>query len=249
MHKAKVSQVNHSVTYILCSIIIGIYFQLNGVNYTNNSEVNITNIGSTDEQSLLCITDNPNCCGNPMNRMGEWYFPDMSTVRTEGEGDSFFRSRGPSVVRLYRRYNVMMPTGDFYCEVPDARGVNQRTYITIVAGSYNSSILDKTLHEYLIMPTEEETTTSMSLTTSDGDSRSPIADTTTASTTTAGKTMASTTMADTGTAGTTTATENDGISTASTATTKADTTTMPDSPTTNPPTARSTGLMQMCHDI
>ena len=130
MHKVKVSLVNHSVTsiIILYSIKIGIYFQLNGVNYTNNSEVNITNIGSTDEESLLCITDNTGCCGRII---GEWYFPNRSTVRTEGEGGSFYKNRGPHVVRLHRRHNVMMPTGLFCCEVPDAEKVTQRVCITV----------------------------------------------------------------------------------------------------------------------
>ena len=66
-----------------------------------------------------------------MNRMGEWYFPDMSKVGIDGDGGSFYRDRGPSVVRLHRRHNAKMPTGDFYCEVADASRVNQRIYITV----------------------------------------------------------------------------------------------------------------------
>ena len=116
----------------IANIPTGIHFQLREVNYGNNSIVNITDIGSSNNESLLCITDKTDCCENP-NRMGEWYFPDMSMVRVNGSGDSFFRDRGPSVVRLHRRHNVMMPTGDFYCEVPDANGVNQRIYIRVEA--------------------------------------------------------------------------------------------------------------------
>ena len=65
--------------------------------------------------------------------MGEWYYPNnMSAVRTEGEGGSFYRDRGPSVVRLHRRYNITMPTGEFCCEVLDANEVDQRICITVV---------------------------------------------------------------------------------------------------------------------
>ena len=104
---------------------------MNGVNYTNNSEVIITDIGASDDESLLCITDSPNCCGYPY-KLGEWYFPNnMSAVRIQGEGDSFYRNRGPRVVRLHRRHYAIMPTGLFYCEVPDASGVDQRIYITV----------------------------------------------------------------------------------------------------------------------
>ena len=91
--------------------------------------MNITDIGEGDNGSLLCITDNTNCCGR---NMGEWYFPNnMSTVRTEGESGSFYRNRGPSVVRLHRRHNASMPTGLFCCVIPDANEVIQRICITV----------------------------------------------------------------------------------------------------------------------
>ena len=65
--------------------------------------------------------------------MGEWYYPNnMSAVRTEGGGGSFYRDRGPSVVRLHRRRDVMMPIGQFCCEVPDANGMNQSICVTVV---------------------------------------------------------------------------------------------------------------------
>ena len=42
----------------------------------------IIDIGSGDEKSLLCITDNP-------DRVGEWYFLNISMVRVNGDGGSF----------------------------------------------------------------------------------------------------------------------------------------------------------------
>ena len=106
-----------------------VYFQLNGVNYSNNSIVNITDIGEGVSDSLLCFTNNTNCCESP--RRGEWYFPNMSIVRIKGEDGSFYRDRGPSVVRLHRRHNATMPTGPFCCEIPDANNVTHRIYITV----------------------------------------------------------------------------------------------------------------------
>lgn len=102
---------------------------MNGVNYSNNndSEIAITDIGSSDEESLLCFTDTPDCCHGD-NRMGEWYFPNTTKVKTEGAGESFYRNRGPSVVRLHRRHNIMMPTGEFCCEIPDIDGMIQRDH-------------------------------------------------------------------------------------------------------------------------
>ena len=125
-------------------IIIGVYLQLNGVNYSNNSEVAITDIGSGDEESLLCITDNPNCCYS--SRIGEWYYPNMSMVRLNGDGDGFYRSRGPSVVHLHRRHNVVMPTGEFCCEVPDENRMNQRICIIIFQGTITGANNYKTYY-------------------------------------------------------------------------------------------------------
>ena len=141
MHKVKVNWLTSLYSYIALQKSIqldvifytGIYFHLNGVNYSNNSEVAITDIGSGDEESLLCITDNPNCCYS--GRIGEWYYPNTSKVKTNGDGDSFYRNRGQSVVRLHRRHNVVMPTGEFYCEIPDDNGVDQRIYVIIFQGT------------------------------------------------------------------------------------------------------------------
>ena len=62
------------------------------------------------------------------NRHGEWYFPDNGgMVPRPGVDERFYRNRGVNgEVNLNRVNNtVMMPTGRFCCEVPDATGVNQ----------------------------------------------------------------------------------------------------------------------------
>ena len=65
---------------------------------------------------------------------GEWYFPDNgSTVEINGGGGSFYRDRGPGVVRLHRRHDTMMPTGQFCCELPDSNETTQRTCIIVEA--------------------------------------------------------------------------------------------------------------------
>ena len=120
------------IIHIRTNVFTGVYFQLNGVNYGNNSIVNIANIGEGERGSLICMTTNTDCCDGSTKK-GEWYYPNnMSTVRAEGEGGSFFRNRGPRVVRLHRRHDVMMPTGQFCCEVPDANETIQRICIIVV---------------------------------------------------------------------------------------------------------------------
>lgn len=105
--------------------LLGVYLQLNGMNLSNNSLVHITEIGTGDDESVLCITNNSYCCrwGDTSNGQpkGQWYFPNNgSAVGTDGERGDFYRNRGPSVVRLHRRNNALMPGGSFCCEIPDA---------------------------------------------------------------------------------------------------------------------------------
>ena len=113
------------------------YLSLKGVVYPNNSNVNITEIGQTDTTSvprppnsnngLQCITDKRQCCAAMANRAGVWLFPENGgMVPPIGEGanraTTFYRNRGDDgTVNLNRvNDNVMMPTGQFCCMVPDA---------------------------------------------------------------------------------------------------------------------------------
>ena len=104
----------------------GVYLSLDGRMYTsNNSYVVITDIGEGDN-ALLCITDLPICCNRANGRVaGEWVFPNGSLVRLRGDGDSFYRDRGSSVVRLNRRNNPVSPTGLYCCMVRDATSITQ----------------------------------------------------------------------------------------------------------------------------
>ena len=103
-------------------------FVLNGYIYSNNSIVIVDDIAEYDG-ALLCYTNSVVCCSS--SRQGEWYFPSGAPVGTSGDRGGFYRNRGPSVVRLNRRNNAMMPTGVFSCEIPDASGTNQSIYIGI----------------------------------------------------------------------------------------------------------------------
>ena len=128
---------NYQILYIIKELFcLGVYIQLRGVRLSNNSEVFITDIGEGDTASVLCFTDKTDCCrtfDGYRGPVGEWYFPNESTVGILGYGGSFYRNRGQSVVRLHRRHNVMMPTGPFCCEVPDANDITQRICIAVKA--------------------------------------------------------------------------------------------------------------------
>ena len=98
--------------------------------YANNSVIHITEIGETNPDTglnngLQCITDRVPCCRSLAVRAGQWYM--YTPERTMVPGPStmkFYRNRGydDGTVNLNRPNGVMMPTGLFCCEVPNAAG-------------------------------------------------------------------------------------------------------------------------------
>ena len=111
----------------------GVRLMLRGVQYPNNSIVNITDVGEGDHFALLCLTDKRPCCGMPPNRFGDWYYPNGSIVPQSGDRSSFYRNRGDDgQVRLHRRSNAMTTTGIYSCEVPDASDVIRTFYVGLL---------------------------------------------------------------------------------------------------------------------
>ena len=95
--------------------------------------VPVTEINTTSNTGLQCITDRMPCCSTPPNRFGQWYFPNgTAIVPVQGSATSFYRTRGgDGTVTLNRlNTNIMMPTGLFCCEIPDAVNVIQRACAT-----------------------------------------------------------------------------------------------------------------------
>ena len=109
---------------------VGVYFELKGKVYANNSFVNIVDIGEDDE-ALLCKTDKAECCGTRPNRFGEFYYPHGAKVPIQKAGQGFYRNRDEQQIRLNRRRGVMTPTGVYCCEIPDSSGVMQKVFINI----------------------------------------------------------------------------------------------------------------------
>lgn len=91
----------------------------NGVFYENNTVVTMDGIGE-GALALLCFTNKIHCCNHTVrdNRLGEWYFPDGSTMRISKESN-IYRDRDLSVVSLNRRNNAALPSGVYKCNIPD----------------------------------------------------------------------------------------------------------------------------------
>ena len=108
---------------------------MRGKNYTNNSVMNIAEVG-IGQYALLCMTDKECCCGIPGHRYGEFYYPDGRKVPIEGEGDVFFRDRREKMIRLNRKYGYFI-TGMYRCEIPDSSGTMQKLYFNLSTGDLN----------------------------------------------------------------------------------------------------------------
>ncbi len=110
----------------------GVNLLWRGVQYPNNSILNVEDIGEGDH-ALACQTDRRPCCGTRPNRFGEWYYPDGGRVPTEGYGDSFYRNRNDEgLVLLHQRYYYVSYTGKFCCVLPDASDANQTLCIGLL---------------------------------------------------------------------------------------------------------------------
>ena len=93
--------------FLLIYIFTGLFFELGGTRYLNNTVILVDEIGVGD-RALLCRTNNTGCCRNPSR--GEFYYPNSNnTVQTAGVSPSFYRNRGTGFIRLNRQPNTDIP--------------------------------------------------------------------------------------------------------------------------------------------
>ena len=114
-----------------CCTYTGVYLRQDGIFLANNSAIFISDIGRADNNRLQCVTDRMPCCTTQPNTpsAGNWFFPgDGGGVPSfNSRATTFGRNRGSDgTVNLHRVSNdVMMPTGQYCCVVPDATGMMQ----------------------------------------------------------------------------------------------------------------------------
>ena len=121
----------------------GITLTLNNVSYTNNSVVNITDIGN-GSAALLCTTTFKPCCFSGPPPGTHWYFPNGTRV-DRFNTLPYYRSRidehmspVPGTVLLHRNPEGTT-TGIFRCEIRDATGAFQSIYVGIYTATTGES--------------------------------------------------------------------------------------------------------------
>ena len=119
---------NKSITYYHNPS--GVYFELGGYVYQNNSILPIQEVGE-NENALYCRTNKKDCCSTEPNRSGDFYYPNRVRVPIAKFQHGFYRNRGERIVRLNRREGITSPTGQYRCEIPNANNVMVKIYITL----------------------------------------------------------------------------------------------------------------------
>ena len=125
------------------SCATGIGLTLNNVEYTNNSVVTITDIG-TGSAALRCTTIYRPCCfSNPPTH---WYFPNGSQIyntntlpyyRSRIDGSPLTPGRAGAV--LLHRNPGATTTGVFCCDILNANGDLQSIYVGIYTATTGES--------------------------------------------------------------------------------------------------------------
>ena len=118
------------------SCTTGIVLTLNNVQYTNNSVVTITDIG-TGSAALLCTTTNSDCCFSGQGN--GWNLPNgFELFNTNTQPYYRTRSQSPGTVSLHRNPGATT-TGVFHCDIPDASGDLQSIYVGIYTATTGES--------------------------------------------------------------------------------------------------------------
>ena len=139
------STTSSSLQFVYLSCATGIGLTLNNVQYTNNSVVNIMDIG-TGSAALMCTTTYYPCCFSAPRPGTHWYFPNGTQVGNTNTLP-YYRSRGDAspnnpgrigAVLLHRNPEATT-TGIFRCEIRDATGAFHSIYVGIYTNTTGES--------------------------------------------------------------------------------------------------------------
>ena len=93
----------------------------------------LESIGEGDD-ALLCVTDLRNCCRHPYTgeigiAVGNWFFPNGTVVRSNGNQWDIYRTRGHMIISLHHKKGGV--NGIYRCEIPDTMNIIQTMYIRL----------------------------------------------------------------------------------------------------------------------
>ena len=132
-----------------------VYLSLNDEVIPNHGYVEISDIGSSDTDALLCHTNRPPPIGD-VSSGGHWFAPDGDRVGNIGS-PGFGRNKAPMLVRLRRTTGTAADEGIYRCDVNDATETSQSVYVGLYStgrGMYvhTATLLGLTYHCLLYQP-------------------------------------------------------------------------------------------------
>ena len=115
----------HVIHCVLC--YVDVFLSLNRTVIANNGILNTSDIGSSNNNALLCHTNRRPPYGS-INSGGDWYGPDGIRV-DDTIVPGVIRNRDRMVVRLKRTNTDTAPEGIYWCSVEDAASTLQTIYV------------------------------------------------------------------------------------------------------------------------
>ena len=92
------------------------YVSFKGQTLANHSYVDLSQVGTSDSDSVQCIADRHTCCrSTDGSHRGDWYFPDGAKVKFTTD---IYVKRFTKRVDLFRRNSALSPTGIYHCDIP-----------------------------------------------------------------------------------------------------------------------------------
>ena len=112
------------------------YLSFRGHNLSNNSYVNITEIGNNNDNSMQCRSELQGCCQTATPLTGSWSFPNGTELLSSSGGQSIYQARATSVAVLRRRNMVITAVGIYCCRIA-YNSSDPSTRETLCVGIYN----------------------------------------------------------------------------------------------------------------
>ena len=121
-----------------CEEISVPFLSFKGQTLSNNSYVDIGEIGNNNSLSVQCRSELQDCCQTDGPLTGSWSFPDGTELLSEGGRQSIYQGRTTSVAVLRRRDMVTTVVGIYCCRIA-YNSSDHSAKETLCVGIYNQA--------------------------------------------------------------------------------------------------------------
>ena len=119
-----------------CEEISSPFLSFKDQTLSNNSYVDIGEIGNDNSLSVQCRSELDGCCQTDGPLTGSWSFPNRTELLSNGGGESIYQGRTTSVAVLRRRDMVTTAVGIYCCRIAYNSG-DPSAKETLCVGIYN----------------------------------------------------------------------------------------------------------------